>query len=143
VQPDIAVFGEKDAQQLAVVRQLVRDLLLPVEIVGGPIVREPDGLAMSSRNAYLSPDERRRAAQLSAALLRAKALFEQGERLTDVLRQAVVATLAADPGIVVQYVEVVHPDSFVPIAEIGHRALIALAAKVGSTRLIDNLHLAV
>ena len=141
VQPDIAVFGEKDAQQLAVVRQLVRDFSIPVEIVGGPIVREADGLAMSSRNAYLSPAERQQAALLSAALLRAKSLFDQGERRSDVLREAVVGALAAEPEIVQQYVEVVHPDSFVRIAEIGHRALVALAAKVGSTRLIDNIHL--
>lgn len=141
VQPDIAVFGEKDAQQLAVVRQLVRDLAFPVEIVGGPIVREADGLAMSSRNAYLSAAERQRAALLSAALLRAKSLFAQGERRSDVLREAVVGALAAEPGIVLQYVEVVHPDSFVRIAEIGHRALVALAAQVGSTRLIDNTQL--
>ncbi len=141
VQPDIAVFGEKDAQQLAVVRQLVRDLALPVEIVGGPIVRESDGLAMSSRNAYLSAAERQRAALLWAALSRAKSLFVQGERRSDVLREAVVGALAAEPGIALQYVEVVHPDNFVRIAEIGHRALVALAAKVGSTRLIDNIQL--
>ena len=96
---------------------------------------------MSSRNAYLSQAERRQAALLSAALLRAKSLFDQGERRSDVLREAVVGALAAEPGIVQQYVEVVHPDSFVRIAEIGHRALVALAAKVGSTRLIDNIQL--
>lgn len=141
VRPDLAVFGEKDAQQLAVVRQMVRDLALPVEIVGGPIVREADGLAMSSRNAYLTPEERKRAALLPAALTSAKALFDGGERRADHLCGAVATALAADPEIVVQYVECVHPDTFEPIAEVGHRALVALAAKVGSTRLIDNLHL--
>lgn len=143
VRPDIAIFGEKDAQQLAVVRQLVRDLLLPVEIIGGPIVREADGLAMSSRNAYLSADERGRAALLSAALRQAQELFRRGERQSAVLCEAVRSTLAGESGIVVQYVEVVQPDTFVPVAEIAHRALLALAAKVGSTRLIDNIRLEV
>lgn len=141
VHPDIAVFGEKDAQQLAVVRQLVRDLLLPVEIVGGPIVREPDGLAMSSRNAYLSPDERRRAVRLSRALARARALFEQGERHCETLCEAVTSELAADPGIVLHYVEVVDPDSFARLERIDRRAVVALAAKIGTTRLIDNIRL--
>jgi pantoate--beta-alanine ligase len=141
VRPDVAVFGEKDAQQLAVIRQLVRDLALPIEIVGGPIVREADGLAMSSRNAYLAPDERRRAALLSAALRQAQALFARGERQTDLLRETVRAALADELGIELQYVEAVHPDTFVPIAEIAHRAVLALAAKVGSTRLIDNVRL--
>ena len=141
VQPDIAVFGEKDAQQLAVVRQLVRDLLLPVEIVGGPIVREPDGLAMSSRNAYLSADERRRAVRLSRALARARALFEQGERQSEALREAVTQELAADPEIVLHYVEVVDPDTFARVETVDRRAVVALAAKIGTTRLIDNLRL--
>lgn len=141
VRPDIAVFGEKDAQQLAVVRQLVRDLLLPVEIVGGPIVREADGLAMSSRNAYLSLEERRRAVRLSRALARARALFEQGERHSETLCEAVTQELAADPEIALHYVEVVDPDSFARIETIDRRAVVALAAKIGTTRLIDNLRL--
>lgn len=141
VQPDIAVFGEKDAQQLAVVRQLVRDLAFPVEIVGGPIVREADGLAMSSRNAYLSPDERQRAVRLSRALARARALFEQGERRGETLCEAVTSELAADPGIVLHYAEVVDPDSFARLERIDRRAVVALAAKIGTTRLIDNIRL--
>ena len=141
VRPDMAVFGEKDAQQLAVVRQLVRDLLLPVEIVGGPIVREADGLAMSSRNAYLAPDERRRAVQLSRALALAKALFEQGERRSEALCEAVTQELAADPEIVLHYAAVVDPDTFARVVQIESRAVVALAAKIGKTRLIDNVRL--
>ncbi len=141
VRPDFAIFGEKDAQQLAVVRQLVRDLLLPVEILGGPIVREADGLAMSSRNAYLSADERRRAVRLSRALARARLLFDRGERQSATLCEAVALELAADPEIVLHYVEVVDPDSFAPVAQVGDRAVVALAAKIGTTRLIDNVRL--
>lgn len=141
VRPDSAIFGEKDAQQLAVVRQLVRDLLLPIEIVGGPIVREADGLAMSSRNAYLSADERRRAVRLSRALARARALFEQGERQSEALCEAVTTELAADPEIVLHYVEVVDPDSFAQLETVESRAVVALAAKIGTTRLIDNIRL--
>lgn len=141
VGPDVAVFGEKDAQQLAVVRQLVRDLLLPVEIVGGPIVREADGLAMSSRNAYLSADERRRAVRLSRALARARTLFEQGERESETLCEVVASELAADPEIELHYVEVVDPDSFARLDRIVLRAVVALAAKIGTTRLIDNVRL--
>jgi len=141
VLPDIAVFGEKDAQQLAVIRQLVRDLALPIEIVGGPTVREADGLAISSRNVYLSADERRRAIRLSRALAQARSLFDHGERQSAPLRDCVRQELAADPEIVVQYVEVVDPDSFVPLSEVQHRAVVALAAKLGTTRLIDNIGL--
>ena len=141
VRPDIAVFGEKDAQQLAVVRQLVRDLLLPVEIVGGPIVREADGLAMSSRNAYLSEDERRRAVRLSRALAEARALFERGERKSGTLLDAVTLEIAADPEIVLHYAEIVDPESFAPLSEVLHRAVVVLAAKLGTTRLIDNIRL--
>lgn len=141
VKPDVAVFGEKDAQQLAVVRQLVRDLGLPIEIVGGPIVRESDGLAMSSRNVYLSPEERRRAPALHAALLRAKILFEQGERRSTVLRECVTGALEPVAGIRVQYVQIVDPVSFQPIPRVDGEAIVALAAKLGKTRLIDNLRL--
>lgn len=141
VRPDIAVFGEKDAQQLAVVRQLVRDLLLPVEIVGAPIVREADGLAMSSRNAYLSEDERRRAVRLSRALAEARSRFAQGERQSEALCEAVTQELAADPEIVLHYVAVVDPDSFAQLREVQQRALVVLAAKLGTTRLIDNVRL--
>jgi pantoate--beta-alanine ligase len=141
VKPDVAVFGEKDAQQLAVVRQLVRDLALPIEIVGGPIVRESDGLAMSSRNVYLSPEERRRAPALHAALLRAKILFEQGERRSTVLRECVTGELEPVAGIRVQYVQIVDPVSFQPIPRVDGEAIVALAAKLGKTRLIDNLRL--
>ncbi len=139
VLPDIAVFGEKDAQQLAVVRQLVRDLVLPIEIVGGPIVREPDGLAISSRNVYLSADERRRAVRLSRALAQARIFFDHGERQSAPLCDCVRQELAADPEIEVQYVEVVDPDSFAPLSEVRHRAVVVLAAKLGTTRLIDNI----
>ena len=141
VGPDVAVFGEKDAQQLAVVRQLVRDLLLPVEIVGGPIVREADGLAMSSRNAYLSEDERRRAVRLSRALAQARRLFAGGERQSAALCEAVRQELAADPEIDLHYVAVVDPDSFAQLSEVQDIALVVLAAKLGTTRLIDNIRL--
>lgn len=141
VRPDVAVFGEKDAQQLAVVRQLVRDLALPIEIVGGAIRREPDGLAMSSRNVYLTPDERGRATALFAALNRAKTLFDNGERRSTVLRECVTGALESTPGITVQYVQIVDPDSFQPIPRVETEAVVALATKLGRTRLIDNLRL--
>ena len=141
VKPDVAVFGEKDAQQLAVVRQLVRDLALPIEIVGGPIVREADGLAMSSRNVYLTPEERERAASLYAALSRAKTLFEQGERRSTVLRECVTGEIEPVPGIKLQYVQIVDPVTFQPIPRIRSEGVVALAAKLGKTRLIDNIRL--
>lgn len=141
VQPDVAVFGEKDAQQLAVIGQLVRDLALPVAILGGPILRESDGLAMSSRNAYLSADERRRAPRLYSALLAARALFEQGERRGQALRDAVTTELAADHDIAMQYVEVVDPGTFSHLTDVPRAAVVALAVKLGKTRLIDNIRL--
>jgi pantoate--beta-alanine ligase len=141
VQPDVAVFGEKDAQQLAVVRQLVRDLMLPIEIVGAPIVREPDGLAMSSRNVYLSAEERVRAARLHAALAQAKVLFANGERRSIVLRECVTGEIEPVPGINLQYVQVVDPVSFQPIPRVVTEAIVPLAATLGKTRLIDNIRL--
>jgi pantoate--beta-alanine ligase len=143
VRPDVAVFGEKDAQQLAVVRQLVRDLGLPIVIVGGPIVRESDGLAMSSRNAYLTAEERARAASLHAALQAAKILFDNGERRSTMLRECVSGALEGVPGVTLQYAQIVDPVSFQPVPRVESEAIVAVAAKLGRTRLIDNLRLRV
>ena len=143
VQPHVALFGEKDFQQLQVLRRMTRDLDLDVEIVGMPIVREPDGLAMSSRNVYLSAEERGRAASLFAALSRAKHLFDEGERRSAVLRECVTGELESTPGMTVQYVQIVDPTSFQPVPRVETEAIVALAARLGSTRLIDNVRLAV
>jgi pantoate--beta-alanine ligase len=143
VRPDLAVFGEKDAQQLAVVRALVRDLQLPVEIVAAPIVREADGLALSSRNAYLSPAERRRATVLHRALEQARAAIAGGERDAAAVVAALEATLAAEPGVELDYAAVVDPGSFAPLDRIAGEVVIPIAARVGATRLLDNLRLRV
>jgi len=139
VQPDVAYFGEKDAQQLAIVRRMAADLDLPIEIRGCPLVREPDGLAMSSRNAYLSADERRRAPALSAALAEAKLALAAGEREAVKVARAVRQKLEAATGIELQYVAVVDPDTLADLARIADKVLVAVAAKVGTTRLIDNV----
>src|SRR5688500_12745181 len=141
VQPDIAVFGEKDAQQLAVVRQLVRDLHLPAEIVAGPTMRERDGLAMSSRNAYLSPDERRAAAVLHRALRAAAALVETGERDAAAVRERLASVLAEEPLAEVDYVAVVDAATFQPVDRLEGSVVLPTAVRIGSTRLIDNLRL--
>ena len=138
VQPHAAVFGQKDWQQLAVIRRMTADLNLPVEIVGHPIVREPDGLALSSRNVYLSPAERARALSLSRGLAAADALFRSGERRAPVLVGAAMTELAPDAGVVVEYVALVDPDTLRAVDPAPARALMALAVKVGKTRLIDN-----
>lgn len=141
VRPDVAVFGEKDAQQLAVVRTLVRDLHLPVEIVPGPIVREPDGLAMSSRNAYLSPDERRRATVLHRALVGARAEVAAGERDAARLLAGIRAAIAAEPGVELDYAAAVDPLTFAPLERLAGEVVVPIAARVGATRLLDNLRL--
>ena len=143
VQPDVAVFGEKDAQQLAVIRRLVRDLLFPIEIVPGPTVREPDGLAMSSRNAYLSLEERQAAAVLSRSLRNAEAAIQSGERRGDEVRRILMETLNSEPLARVEYAEVVDAETFRPVETIHGRLVLPLAVRVGGTRLIDNLQLAV
>lgn len=136
---DVAVFGEKDYQQLAIIRRMVRDLALPVEVVGHPIVREADGLAMSSRNAYLSAEQRREAVALSAALAEARAKFGAGERDAEALRAVMRARVAAAAGGEVDYVEVVDADALRPIeGAIEAPARAALAVRFGATRLIDN-----
>jgi pantoate--beta-alanine ligase len=135
VQPDTAFFGQKDAQQVAVLRRMVRDLDLPVELVIIPTVREPDGLAMSSRNRRLAPDERRRAVSLSQALRAAEAAIAGGER--DAARIAGTARAAMN-GVEPEYLALVDPDSFQPITTVDGRVLVAVAARIGATRLIDN-----
>jgi pantoate--beta-alanine ligase len=140
VAPDAAYFGQKDAQQLAVVRRLVRDLNLPVRIEGLPTVRDDDDVALSSRNAHLSPAERARARALSRGLRAAAALVAAGERDAGPLLAAADAELAAE-GIEPEYVAIVDPDSFEALSRLDGRALVAVAARVGATRLIDNVPL--
>jgi pantoate--beta-alanine ligase len=142
VQPVRAYFGQKDAAQAAVLRRMVRDLNFPVHLVVCPIVRESDGLALSSRNRYLSPDERSRALILSHALAAAGQLAQQGETSAEAVRAAMLQTFATDAELRVDYAAVVDPDTLLPVDEITHGALIAVAAWIGSTRLIDNLLLA-
>jgi pantoate--beta-alanine ligase len=139
VQPQKAYFGQKDAQQAVVIRQLVRDLNLPVEVVVCPIVREADGLAMSSRNAYLNPAERKAATVLYRALTAAQAAFGGGSRDADSLRRLVTETINAEPLARLQYVSCAHPESLKELdGTIKGRALLSLAVYVGKTRLIDN-----
>ncbi|HWU16769.1 MAG TPA: pantoate--beta-alanine ligase [Devosia sp.] len=140
VRPDIAVFGQKDAQQCLVIERMVRDLNLPVEIIRGPIVREADGLALSSRNIYLAPEDRQAAPAIFASLQAAQRTFENGERNAAKLAEIGRTSLAAHPRIAVQYWDVRHPQSLEAIETIGPQgAIFAVAAHLGSTRLIDNL----
>jgi pantoate--beta-alanine ligase len=138
VGPSVAVFGRKDYQQLLVIRRMARDLLFPVEIVGHPIVREPDGLAMSSRNAYLSVDDRRRALALVQGLDAAARAFAGGERsareIERIAREPVERVASS-----IDYVEARTHDTLEAITEIPSRALLAVACRVGTTRLIDNV----
>jgi pantoate--beta-alanine ligase len=136
--PHAAVFGEKDWQQLAVIRAMVRDLDVPVEVVGMPIVREADGLARSSRNAYLGPEQRPAALALSRSLFEAREAAAGGRRQASGLVAGARARLAA-AGARIDYVEVVHPETLQPVAEAVPGSVMLLAAWVGSTRLIDNL----
>lgn len=140
--PDTAVFGRKDLQQLAVIRRMVRDLDVPVRIVAAPTEREPDGLAMSSRNRYLAPGDRARARVIPEALRRAQALVVAGERSATALRAAVAAQLGAEPALRLQYLEVVDVESLRPAEPVvPGRTVLALAAFLGDTRLIDNVDL--
>ncbi|WP_456428819.1 pantoate--beta-alanine ligase [Rhodocaloribacter sp.] len=138
--PHVAVFGRKDAQQFLILRRMARDLNFGVEIVGVPTVREPDGLALSSRNVYLSPSERAQATALSRAVSEAKRLAEAGEQRTKVLVEAMLRALAQAPDARVQYAEVVDTETLRPIEilEPGQEALAAVAVFFGHTRLIDN-----
>jgi pantoate--beta-alanine ligase len=139
VQPDVAVFGQKDFQQSVLIRRMVADLDMPVEVVVAPTVREADGLALSSRNAYLDPEDRAKAAAISGALQAAEALARQGERHGSVLLRRVREALAAVPGITVEYVELVDPETLEPRPEGAPGTVLAVAAFVGGVRLIDNV----
>lgn len=139
VGPDVAYFGEKDAQQLAVVRRMVRDLNVPVEVRACPLVRAEDGLAVSSRNAYLSPQEREQARVLGRALSEAREAILAGERDAARIVEAVRGRIEKTEGVALQYVTVVDPDTLEDIETIGEKVLVALAAEVGEARLIDNI----
>lgn len=137
--PDYAYFGQKDAAQATILRRMVRDLDFPVEIMVCPIVRESDGLAMSSRNAYLDPAQRKSATVLYRALMRIQTLADKGERSAARLVEAGKDVLGEQPNVRLDYLEIVDPETLDPVSDISRGALVAVAAFVGSTRLIDNL----
>lgn len=139
VQPDIAYFGQKDAQQARIIQQMVRDLDVPVRLRICPIVREPDGLALSSRNQYLDPDQRRNATVLYRALEEARQQIENGETDAAVVRWTMQQRIQSVPGAVIDYVAVVDSESWEPIDRLQGDVLLAVAVKFGATRLIDNL----
>jgi len=139
VQPHRAYFGQKDAQQLAVIRRLTRDLGLPVEVVGLPTVREPDGLAMSSRNAFLSPEERKAALVLYRSLEAAQELWRSGVRDASLIRQRMGEVLAGEPLARVDYVSVADAETLEELETVDRPALVSLAVRIGKTRLIDNI----
>lgn len=138
VQPNRAYFGQKDAQQLLVVRRMVRDLNINVEVVGCPIIREEDGLAKSSRNTYLNEEERKAATVLYRALQAGKHLCEAGERNVSVVRATIAEVLAEEPLADPEYIEIVSTDTVKPVDRIEGEVLCALAVRIGKTRLIDN-----
>jgi pantoate--beta-alanine ligase len=138
VQPDLAYFGQKDAQQARLLQQMVRDLNVPVQVRVCPIVREPDGLALSSRNQYLDPDQRRQAVVLYQALEEARCMVENGERSAAVLIQRMMSRFQVTPGAVVDYVAVVDAETLQPVERLSGTVLVAVAVKFGTTRLIDN-----
>jgi pantoate--beta-alanine ligase len=139
VRPDCAVFGEKDAQQLRIIRRMVRDLAFPVEVVSGPTVREADGLAMSSRNALLKPEERAQAVCLRKALDEAERLYRSGERSARTVEISMRAVIARSALARVDYLELVDDETLEPVTRLDRPTLVALAVKFPSARLIDNL----
>jgi pantoate--beta-alanine ligase len=143
VQPDVAIFGEKDYQQLVVIRRLTKDLGMDVEVVGLPTVREEDGLAMSSRNAYLSPAQRQQATTIYRGLRKAKRLLDSGERDAAELAAIAVDLLREEQDLVIDYVAVCDPETLERIPEVEKEAVLLVAVKVGDTRLIDNIRLEV
>ena len=138
-EPDVACFGRKDVQQAVLIRQMVRDLDWPLELAVVPTVREPDGLALSSRNVYLKPEDRRSALGLSAALRAAHDAWRVGERRAAVIETHARRVLATHPDLAVNYVAVVEPETLAPVTEVARDTVVALAGRVGDTRLIDNI----
>jgi len=139
VEPEFAFFGQKDAAQVAVIKRMVSDLNIPVQIEVCPIVREPDGLALSSRNIYLSSDERKMALVLHASLQRAQKLFDDGERNAAKLAAGGKKAFVWQPAVKLDYFEIVDPDTLEPVETVNRRVLVAVAAFAGNTRLIDNI----
>ena len=139
VRPELAFFGQKDAAQVAVIRKMVRDLDMDLDIVVCPTTREKDGLAMSSRNAYLSPEQRTQALCLYRSLMRVQTLADQGEHRAATLLEAGEQVVAEEPGARLDYYEIVNPDTLDPVDDISRGALVAVAAWFGNTRLIDNI----
>jgi pantoate--beta-alanine ligase len=139
VEPDVACFGRKDVQQAVLIRRMVRDLDWPLELAVVPTVREPDGLALSSRNAYLDPAQRRSAAALSGALREAHAAWRSGERSAPAIEARMRRFLESYPEVSVEYIALAEPDGLAPVAEVQATSIVALAARIGSTRLIDNI----
>lgn len=138
VTPDRAYFGQKDAQQLAVIKRMVRDLNFDITIVGCPIVREADGLALSSRNTYLNKEERQAALILNKSLTLGKEMIEAGEKNVAKVREAIIKNIETEPLAKVDYVEIVDPENLEPVATIDAPVLVATAVYIGKTRLIDN-----
>jgi len=143
IQPDLAYFGQKDAQQVTVIERMVADLNMPVQIVRVPIVREKDGLAMSSRNVYLSPEERKEALVLSRSLAAAESLVKAGERNGEKIKNHILSIIKGAPLAQIDYVEIVNNQTLEPVEVLTGQVLIALAVRFGNTRLIDNLLLEV
>jgi pantoate--beta-alanine ligase len=141
VEPDLACFGQKDVQQLTLVRRMVRDLDWPVEIVAVPTVRESDGLALSSRNAYLGAEDRRRAVGLSRALQAAHQAWHGGETRAVALEAKMRQELGTEPTVSVEYISIADPETLASVDAVDERTVVAIAARIGGTRLIDNIKL--
>jgi pantoate--beta-alanine ligase len=139
VQPDVAIFGQKDIQQATLIRAMVRDLDFPVRIVVAPTVREHDGVALSSRNAYLSAPDRERARVLSRALFAMREAFDGGERSAAALEALGIALVRSEPGVDLEYLSLMDPDTLEPVALAARGCIVAIAARIGGTRLIDNV----
>ena len=142
IEPDLACFGQKDIQQLTLIKLLVRDLDWPIEIVAVPTVRESDGLALSSRNAYLRPEDRRRAVVLSRSLLAAHRAWCEGETRASAIEQRMQRELETTPEVAVDYIALVEPETLTPVTTVNAGTIVAIAGRIGGTRLIDNIVLA-